>query len=1432
MTDHARVPVIFIAFANDPERPLDTLDRERKGILRALEPLTASKRWEVRAEPNASLDDIVHLFQSAEFRNRIAIFHYAGHARADALSLTSDAGRNIPALAGGFAKFLAEQRGLKLVVLNGCQTKAQATGLLDAGVSHVVATSAKIDDTMATEFAKTLYGGLVGGAPLGRAFKEASAVLQTRGHHPERSEESAVSTHRGAEVDDDADAPPPQSWWDLYPAAADAVSLTLDEVEGDPFFGLPPLAANEPLPPDPYVEYLARFERRHAAIFFGRGEETRKLYAALTDPNAAPILLLYGQSGVGKSSLLDAGLLPRLGSGADAHAVLYSRRSAETGCLGTVLATLAEGEASLIAAWTARERSSGKPVTIILDQVEEAFTAPRDHGGAAELRELVTAVAEMARSTGRPSGKLVLSFRKEWLAEVTGRLNEAGLAYSPMFLEPLGRKGIVEAIEGPMRDRRLGSYYRLEIDDGLAAIIADDLRVDRGSPIAPVLQILLWRLWNGVKTNAKRQFTRDTYEELQKQGVLLDDFLDGQLAAIAKWKPDLVQSGFILDYLREHTTDLGTADECTEQELADLYPHRAAELPAIREAMVSEYHLLVETPSEREENTRTTRLAHDTLAPLVRKRFDASVAQGQKARRLLENRRADWEGARATREIKALAPSDAVASGDASAAAVLDEVDLAQVERGRSGMRGWTLSERRLVDASRVERDARQRRQRQLRMAGAVAVVMILAFGIGMAWQWRQATRSGKLALAGQLMAEGRASLAQSWSDALLLGAAAIQQDSASAEIRRDLRALLQRTADVQRVMPSRVEGMAGLTAFSHDGARIAQSLGDAVIVFDTAGGVRDSIPMVGASNVAFSPDGRRVAVLQSIVADSGKRERIERAIVAYEIQGQSGNSSGPRAADTLFTITGHKVHPFSDDGRFFTVEGGGRISVHDVWSPAPSPGKRGTSREATDLVAPIVYNSVATDGRHLAVVDTCSRQAGCYASELWDLRETRSKPVFGVQYASLFSPPPALGAGGRFVATHRPLIGFEIRDVAKDTILTRIRTAIQPITYVVTPDGKALAALTLDSVYLWTFMADGRPIRATGASLPPNPQFSLRLDGNGKRLVVASGNSLSASRWNLHFMPIDRGNIEPELADNFGGSACARNGIHLPRSISISGNALVAAYLGPDDCIAVRDFQTGAFRADLNVERQFRVERTVLSADGSKLLAALPNNGHAVWDLAKPSGSAPRVEPADIHPDTERGSYVPILISDDGRTVAFSDQDALLYVKGPDKRLVPFPGDALTGAAFKGDTLFVSTESELLAWTPAANRVDTVSQVSSASDVTWALRLATPRSFVVTIGDGSNDIAGVSMIRRDGKSEVAFPARMMDLVNMSEDVNVALTPSEDRLVAVSKDLYKRVDMILSSRTLRDQACAVVGWELARPSWTQLRPNAPFPCQR
>jgi len=114
---------------------------------------------EVVERSNATVDDVFNVLQHPRYRNRVAIFHYGGHAGGRGLLLETPAGEaTVLAHAGALARFLGGQRGLELVFLNGCSTRGQVRGLLDAGVPAVIATSQRIDDEVATEFSARRRG--------------------------------------------------------------------------------------------------------------------------------------------------------------------------------------------------------------------------------------------------------------------------------------------------------------------------------------------------------------------------------------------------------------------------------------------------------------------------------------------------------------------------------------------------------------------------------------------------------------------------------------------------------------------------------------------------------------------------------------------------------------------------------------------------------------------------------------------------------------------------------------------------------------------------------------------------------------------------------------------------------------------------------------------------------------------------------------------------------------------------------------------------------------------------------------------------------------------------------------------------------------------------------------------------------------------------
>ncbi|MFN8444205.1 MAG: AAA family ATPase [Caldilineaceae bacterium] len=716
-------PVLFLAFANDL-RPdgvyLPSLSREANEVRGQLDRARKAGLCDLVVRTGVSAQEVLSVFGDPEYRNRIALFHYAGHAEDYLLLLQEGVGESAAADARGLAAFLKGQHALQMVFLNACATREQVQYLLDAGISAVIATSQLIEDTLATDFAIQFYTSLANGVSLDRAFDEAKGAIQFK--HSDLV--AQLQAQPNAELDHFADGLP----WALYslPGAEVALQWNLPQAAGDPLFGLPPLPALD-LPDEPY-RYLSWYERQQAELFFGRGSDIRKLYDAATAADGSPLILLYGQSGVGKSSLLAAGLTPRLEA---AQSVRYVRRTMR----GGLVAALKEGitgkneeterQGELRDWWVEQETNTGKPLTVIVDQVEEVFTQAAA-ANPNEMSQFVEALQAIFRErTQRPQGKLILGFRKEWQPEIEQLLSGAKLPRTAIFLDRMDRNGIIESVLGPSRSSRLQQRYGLQVDEDVPIVIADDLLEDRDSPVAPTLQTLLSKLWRRAKEGNSTQprFTLDLYQSLKREGILLGDFLDQQIEEIRRWNAVAVDSGLQLDLLTAHTSERGTSAQHTKEELLKLYAGEHGLNVSDLIEQNCEKRLLVDPAGEQAATTRATRLVHDTLAPLVRERYEKSDKPGQRARRILENRAVDWQG-------------------DKTGAA-LDEADLKAVEAGQAGMRAWTEAEKRLVEASRQARAERQRSRRQLRFAGIAAVTAILLFAILAVWQWQQSSKRG-----------------------------------------------------------------------------------------------------------------------------------------------------------------------------------------------------------------------------------------------------------------------------------------------------------------------------------------------------------------------------------------------------------------------------------------------------------------------------------------------------------------------------------------------------------------------------------------------------------------------------------------------------------------------------------------------------------------
>ena len=335
--------------------------------------------------------------------------------------------------------------------------------------------------------------------------------------------------------------------------------MSIDPSESCPYKGLQPYTAAD------------------RAFFFGRERDQEIIVSNLY---AARLTVLYGASGVGKSSVLLAGVVPQLSKKPRLAVVAFRNWQGQnflTNLKNDVLAAVSESTGKpcavdvnlplddLIQQCSALLRG---PTFFILDQFEEYFLYhPAPH---VENNFDV----ELARAVNRQDvdASFVFSMREDGLSKLDrfqGRI--PNLLNNLLRLEHLDRQAANDAIRKPLAEynRRLtDGEWSMGIEDQLVEELLDELRagnvkleltgrgqiqdgvVDADSDArieTPFLQMVLRRLWEQEKYERSNTLRLATLEKLGRPENIARTHLDKQLAKLSEGQREMASQ--LLRYL-------------------------------------------------------------------------------------------------------------------------------------------------------------------------------------------------------------------------------------------------------------------------------------------------------------------------------------------------------------------------------------------------------------------------------------------------------------------------------------------------------------------------------------------------------------------------------------------------------------------------------------------------------------------------------------------------------------------------------------------------------------------------------------------------------------------------------------------------------------------------------------------------------------------
>jgi Novel STAND NTPase 1 len=413
-------------------------------------------------------------------------------------------------------------------------------------------------------------------------------------------------------------------------------------------------------PPETPYKGLSYYTEQDSPFFFGREVEKQVISANLM---ASRLTLLYGESGVGKSSLLRAGVARHLREmaldniarrgipqfvgivfptedGASGDSWRDDPLAALAGAIARAVESLGLAVDApprdlpldeLLAAWTELLRSD---LLIILDQFEEYLLYHDGEDGARTL------AADLPRALARPNlrASFVISIREDALARLDrfkGRIPTLFDNY--LRVHHLDRRGAREAIVRPIEkyNELTCAEPKFTVEPELADTLLSELETGRvfvglvGVGVSdaqaretdaeprietPYLQLVMTRLWKEELRSGSRVLRLSTLERLGHSERIVKTHLDETMRSLPRY------ARYVAARVFHHlVTPSGTKIAHTAGDLAAYVGLAQADVEPVLEVLTGGEYRILRRVSAAEDDDAPTRfeIFHDVLAAAI-----------------------------------------------------------------------------------------------------------------------------------------------------------------------------------------------------------------------------------------------------------------------------------------------------------------------------------------------------------------------------------------------------------------------------------------------------------------------------------------------------------------------------------------------------------------------------------------------------------------------------------------------------------------------------------------------------------------------------------------------------------------------------------------------------------------------------------------------